>query len=287
MGARRFVGVMALGFLMTVTVWIPAKGGEAIGSLTGSQNATLDSLTALPNTTIFSGDTLNVREGVAVVTLARGSRMVFGRDTQASFLTETQGVTVVLAAGNVALYHPAGEQSLRLKADDVTVSPVGGFKTLGEVAMLNGWLVVTAKQGELQVEGSGHSQRLSEGKTLALPIKTAQAPSQGPASSNPPKSSVSKVEWAGLIASASGAVLAGVGIARADTANHAASAANSEATLAASNAAAATAAANAAIAAANAAQQTANSLGCALDALSHSLGVAASPYTPPAGSSCP
>lgn len=213
--------------------------------------------------------------------------MVFGRQTEASFLTESKGVTVLLAGGNVLLYHPAGEPPMRLKAEDITVSPVKGFKTLGQVAMLNGWVVVTANHGALQVDRLGRTEQVAEGKTVTLPAKTAQAPGQGPASSNPPKSSASKVEWVGLGASATGAVLAAVGISRADAANHVASAANSEATLAASNAAAATAAANAALSAANAAQQTANSVGCALDKVGGALGMPSSPYTPPSGSTCP
>ena len=73
--------------------------------------------------------------------------------------------------------------------------------------MLNGWLVVTAKQGTLQVEGAGHKAQVAEGKTLTLPIKTAQ--SQGSSAGSGSKSGVSKVEWAGLVASATGAVLSG------------------------------------------------------------------------------
>lgn len=284
--ARRTIQMMVV-IGMTVSAWIPAMAGSAaIGSLAGTQNATLDSVAALPNTTIFSGDRLSVSDGVAVVTLARGNRMVFGSQTQASFVTEAKGVTVLLAGGTVLLYHEAGEQSMRLKVDNVTVSPVAGFKTLGEVAMLNGFLVVTAKHGELQLETSGKTEQIAEGKTVTLSPKTAQAPSQGSASPNV-KNSASKVQWVELAASATGAVLAGVGISRADTANHAAAAANSEATLAASNASAATSAANAAINAANAAQQTANSLGCGLNKIGGALGMTSSPYTPPAGSTCP
>lgn len=285
MFVRRTVRVMVLGLIMAATAGTPAMAGEALGSLASSQNATIDNMAALPNTAIFSGDTLSVRDGVAVVSLARGSRMVFGHETQASFMTEGKDVTVRLVDGNVLLYHAASDQSMRLKAADVTVSPVAGFKTLGEVAMLNGWLVVTAKQGTLQVEGAGRKAQVTEGKTLTLPTKTAQSP--GSTAGSGAKSGVSKVEWAGLVASATGAVLAGVAISRSNAAYHAASAANSEAALAASNASAATSAANAAISAATAAQQTANSLGCALDRLGAGLGLPSSPYTPTNGNSCP
>ena len=113
-------------------------GSAAIGSVAGSKNATLSGQEMVPNTTVFSGDSLQVRDGVAVVAMDKGSRMVFGQQTQASFLREAQNVTVLLGQGNVSLYHPGQSAGLQVKAGGVTVAPASGYKTLGEVAMLNG-----------------------------------------------------------------------------------------------------------------------------------------------------
>lgn len=293
---RRVMQGILVGFAISLIAVIPAMAGSnAIGSLSGSRNTTLDSLAALPNTTIFSGDTLRVRDGVAVVALAQGSRIVFGRQTQASFLADRQVVTVVLTDGNVLLYHQAGERSMQLKAGEVTISPLGGFKTMGEVAMLgSNSLVVTARQGSFQVERQGHTMQLAEGKTLTLSTRTAQAPDQGSSGSNGNGKKAagawggaSTVSWVGLGAGATGAVLAAVAVSRADTSNHSAEAANAGASAATSAANAATSAANAAASAAAAAQQTANAVGCGLDQIGEALGLTTSPYVPPAGSTCP
>ena len=67
----------------------PALAGPLpIGSIVGSQNAALDGQQALPNTTVLSGDTLRVDDGVAMVTLR-----VVGQDSNASFLQHAGDVT--------------------------------------------------------------------------------------------------------------------------------------------------------------------------------------------------
>ncbi|MCL5670134.1 MAG: hypothetical protein M1423_02375 [Acidobacteria bacterium] len=287
MFGRRMMQAMAFGIAMTVAAGIPAMAGSAaIGSLAGSRDTTLGNQSAVANTTIFSGDTLRVRDGVAVVAMAQGSRMVFGRQTQASFLAEGSGVTVLLADGNVSLYHPAAGRLMQVKAGGVTVSPATGFKTLGEVAMLDRSVVVTAKNGMLQVESQGRTEQVAEGKTVTLPARAARAPVPDPPSSNAHITSASSLGLLGLGAGATGAVLSGIAMSRADNANNAAIAANAAANQAASNASNATSAANAATDAANAAGSTANSVGCALDQLANDLGQP-SPYTPTGNYTCP
>jgi hypothetical protein len=73
--------------------------------------------------------------------------VVFGRDTIASFLRDTNEVTVLLSQGNVSMLHPNGGTPVRVKAGQISITPAAAFKTLGEVAMLNGSVVVTAKEG--------------------------------------------------------------------------------------------------------------------------------------------
>jgi len=67
-------------------------GLAVVGSVAGTMNATVGGQTLLPNTTLFSGDSLQVKDGVAVVALGNASRMVFGRDTVASFLRDSDEV---------------------------------------------------------------------------------------------------------------------------------------------------------------------------------------------------
>jgi len=89
---------------------VPALAGSAvIGSVAGSMNATIGGQSLLPKTTIFSGDSLQVKDGVAVIAVGNSDRVVFGRDTIASFLRDTNEVTVLLTQGNVPCFIPMME----------------------------------------------------------------------------------------------------------------------------------------------------------------------------------
>ena len=92
--------------LMGAVATVPALAGSAvIGSVAGSMNATIGGQSLLLNTTIFSGDSLQVRDGVAVIAVGNDNRVIFGRDTVASFLRDSNDVTVLLSQGNVSVLH--------------------------------------------------------------------------------------------------------------------------------------------------------------------------------------
>jgi len=171
---------MLVGLMLSVVAMWGASA--VIGSVAGSTNATVGGQALVANTTLFSGDSLRVSDGAAVVAMGMGSRMVFGRDTVASFERGPEGVTVVLGGGSVSMYHPEQGVGLRVKVGDLSVTPGKGFKTLGEVAMINGSLIVTAKEGTLRVEGTGRTMELTKGKTIAIMPTAAGAP-QGKAAS--------------------------------------------------------------------------------------------------------
>jgi len=260
-------------------------GSAAIGSVAGSRNATLSGQAVVPNTTVFSGDSLQVQDGVAVVAMDQGSRVVFGQQTEASFLRAGNDVTVLLGHGNVSMYHPGQSLGLRVKAGDVTVKAASGYKTLGEVAMLNGAVQVTAKEGMLQVEGQGRTQEVGQGKTVTVPVNTARAPVPDPPSSNAHITTSTALGWLAVGAGGTAAVLAGIGMSRSNDAKAAANAA----TTAANNA---TTAANNATTAANNAGNASNAVGCALNLMNAEENVeegdnTPSPYVPPTGYSCP
>jgi len=250
--------VPVLVLLLGLVAALPAFAGSAvIGSVAGSMNATVGGQTLLPNTALFSGDSLQVKDGVAVVAMGNGSRMVFGRDTVASFLRDTNEVTVLLSQGLVSVYHPEGSAAMRVKVGDISVLPVVGFKTLGEVAMLNGTVVVTTKEGSLRVENSGQTVDVARGKTIAIPAKTARAPQGGAAAGGAAggahMSGATALSVAGLGASGASVVTSGVAVSRAGGAKDAATMASSTASsaaAAANSAASAAAAANSSVAAA-------------------------------------
>jgi hypothetical protein len=255
-------------------------------------NATVGGQTLLPNTTLFSGDSLQVKDGVAVVALGSASRIVLGRDTVASFLRDSNEVTVLLSQGNVSVFHDADGMPVRMKMGDVSVVPVSGFKTLGEVAMLNGAIVVTAKEGMLRVEGNGPAINVAKGKTITV-VPEAKAPQGGGKAPGGVGRCCGGSNIWGITATAAGAaaaILAGVAESRAGKAEDNAAAAELAASSAAAAGASAASAAEAAVAAASAAAAAAaaeaNSLGCALNKLANEEGQK-SPYTPPTGESCP
>jgi hypothetical protein len=268
--------------LLGLVAVMPAFAGSAVvGSVAGSMNATVGGQTLLPNTTLFSGDSLRVNDGVAVVALGSASRMVFGRDTVASFSRDSNEVTVLLGQGNVSVFHDADGMPVRMKIGDVSVVPVSGFKTLGEVAMLNGSVVVTAKDGALRVdEGNGQVINVAKGKTITV-TPQARTPQGGGAG----RCCGGGANIWGITATAAGgvaAILAGVALSRAGDARTSADAADSSAASAASAAAAAASAAAAAASEAAAAAAAENAVGCALNAIYYPM----SPYTPPPGFTC-
>jgi len=271
---------------------VPALAGSVVvGSVAGSMNATVGGQALLPNTTLFSGDSLQVKDGVAVVALGGASRIVFGRDTAASFLRDSYEVTVLLDQGNVSLFQDAEGTPVRMKIGDVAIAPVSGFKTLGEVAMLNGAVVISAKDGMLRVtQANGQVVNVAKGKTISV-APQAKAP-QGAGGGAGRCCGGGAPIW-GVTATAAGgaaAILAGVAMSRAGGAKDNSAAAESAAAAAESTAAAAesaaAAAASAAASAASAAAASANAVGCALNVLANQQDLP-SPYTPPAGMSCP
>lgn len=173
--------VWGLAWIVALAATAAAGGPDAVGSLVGSRNATLDGEKPLPHTVILSGDKLSVRDGLAMVTLDRGNRMVLGAKSEALFLREAKTLTVMMAHGNLSIYHPADGSGLRIKAGVVTVAPADGRKSVGEIALAGGTLLVTAKDGRLKIEKDGTTSEVGKGDTLA--IATA---ARGAAASNLP-----------------------------------------------------------------------------------------------------
>ena len=115
--------------LAALLVAAPMYAGSAVvGSVAGSLNATLGGQALVPNTVIFSGDSLQVNDGAAVIALENGNRMAFGRETEASFLRESNEVEVVLGRGDVSMYQADQRTGLKVKAGDYEVSPAGNLR---------------------------------------------------------------------------------------------------------------------------------------------------------------
>jgi hypothetical protein len=193
-------------------------GSAVIGSVAGSMNATVEGQSLLPHTTIFSGDSLQVRNGLAVIAVGNNSRVIFGRDTAASFLRDSNEVTVLLSQGNISIMHPTDGSAVRVKAGDFSISPAPDFKTLGDIAIRNGTVVVTARDGALQVENHGATKNVAKGQTIVLTPRTTDN-KKGAGNAGRGGSGSTAFHVAFLGAAGTGAVLAGVAMSRAGSAN--------------------------------------------------------------------
>jgi len=157
---------------------------RAIGLVKGSTNTSIGGESLLPDTTLFSGDRLEVNDGVAVVALGGANRMTFHPDTVASFVRDSDEVTVLLGEGAVSWFHGNNTPSIRVRVGAVTVTPVSGYETLGEVVATDGVVTINAKDGRLRVEHGGQIEYVAKGKTLTL-AERAGFPQAAKGSSTP------------------------------------------------------------------------------------------------------
>jgi hypothetical protein len=265
MSRKNLMVSFSLFVIVSILSVVPMFGASAVvGSVAGGTNATIGGQVLVPNATLFSGDSLRVRDGAAVVAMGMGSRMVFGRETEASFERGTDAVTVTLGQGNVSMYHPENGMAMRVKIGEVTVAAEKGYKTLGEVAMVNGTVVVTAKDGMLRVQGPERSMELTKGKTIAITPKTARTPQPDQAGAGAAATHLTSGQWVavgGLAAGGTGAVTGFVNLHKINQTKTLAAQADADALKADADAIAAQQAAAAAAAAAALANQNAIAAG--------------------------
>ncbi|MGH9356627.1 MAG: hypothetical protein ACRD10_10905 [Terriglobia bacterium] len=266
MKMRTAVFLLLLGMVSAAPIF---AGSAALGTVAGSVNASVSGQALLPNSTVFTGDQLQVNDGAAVIALANGSRLTLGSQTQAQFLKQADGVAVSLAKGNVSMYHPAKGSNLAVDAASWSITPGQGYKSVGEVAMLNGAVVVTAKEGSLQVQGNGRTLAVAQGKTITLVPKTAAMP-QTAGTQKLVSGGGSVVPVATVTVDVVAGILGGLALSNAGEARSSANFDN--------------AVLQSATSAANAAGSAANAAGCAINLATM---VTPSPYVPPAGLTCP
>lgn len=278
------VVLVILSFLLGCVASLPALAGSAVvGAVAANVNATLNGAPILPDTTIISGESLEVKEGVAIVSTGHGGLLTFGRQTTVSFVQEEAGVAVQLSEGTVTVRHPATSRELVIKAGEVAIVPGEGMRTEGEIASLGGTVVVSTQEGVLRVKANGQEVEVGKGKKVTMSTQKAQA-APSPQGGGAPLGGAALstgLTVASITASAVTAVLSALEISHLDSATSAANSAASNANQAASSASSAASAASAAAAQSNA-------VGCAIESV---LGKrhphTPSPYIPPPGESCP
>ena len=214
--ARVSLLLLVLGLLAAGSAF---AGSLIVGSVAGASNASLGGQAVVAGNTIFSGDNLRVSDGSAVVMIGSGSRMVFGKDSVASFGRNASEVTAFLSKGNVSVYHPEEDQALlRLRIGSLSIVPGKGFKTLGEVAMTGDMLIVTTKEGLLRAEGNGKTTEIPQGQSAKFIAKVSRSPQQAGGAQTYGGGGSSAVMWIAVAAGATAAVLAGLAMSRASDA---------------------------------------------------------------------
>ncbi len=164
---------LVISLAATATASMLAASG-VVGSVAGSMNASLSGQALLPNTTVFSGDNLQVKDGVAVIAVGANNRMIFGRNTAATFLRDTSQVTVSLGQGNLTMLHPVDGTPVCVKVAETSITPAPGLKTVGDIALVSDSVVVTAKEGTLQVVDHGTAQNVVKGQTIIIGPNSAK-----------------------------------------------------------------------------------------------------------------
>ena len=267
---HRRVRTLLVLFILGVLASIPAFGGSSVvGAVVAAKNASVRGVALMPGHTLFSGDDLRVEHGMTLVTMGKGSRMVFGRDTVASFERESSEVTALLDRGTVSVYHPMDDLvPLRLEVGNLLIEPAEGFGTLGEVAVTDEGVVIKTTQGLLQVEpeGTGQAFQVPKGETVKFVpnLNKVAAASQQQGGAQPHRRRKGGFFWLPAGAAAAGGILAALAVSNAGGANDAANKARAAAGAAAADA-------NGAANAANTAAQNAINFNCAVQKVADSI----------------
>lgn len=267
---HRRVRTLLVLFILGVLASIPAFGGSSVvGAVVAAKNASVRGVALMPGHTLFSGDDLRVEYGMTLVTMGKGSRMVFGRDTVASFERNSSEVTALLDRGSVSVYHPMDDlMPLRLEVGNLSIVPAEGFGTLGEVAVTDEGVVIKTTQGLLQVEpeGTGQAFQVPKGETVKFVpnLNKVAAASQQQGGAQPHRRRKGGFFWLPAGAAAAGGILAALAVSNAGGANDAANKARAAAGAAAADA-------NGAANAANTAAQNAINFNCAVQKVADSI----------------
>jgi len=75
---------------------------------------------------------------------------------------------VTLNQGNVTAYYFPEGTPLRVEAGEILITAASGLKAVGEIAIVDGSIVITAKEGSLQVDNLGALQILPQGQTTVI-----------------------------------------------------------------------------------------------------------------------
>jgi hypothetical protein len=178
MHLRHAASYFVLLVVLCSLVALPLSAASMIvGSAIESVGARIDSHAVRAGRAILSGESLQVEDGSALISLNGGSRLDLGKNTTASFQREGEAITAVLDHGTLHFQHPSHDKTpLRIRAADISMVPEGGSETLATIAMTSDTLIVMTREGGVSLQGGGKSVRVPQGKMITLHSYPARAP---------------------------------------------------------------------------------------------------------------
>jgi len=140
-----------------------------------SGSVALNQLPLRIDTTLYPGDTVaTAKDGLAFVALLGGNQVHLGPDTGVAFAEEGETLIIGLARGIVAVR--SGESPLSLNAIGIRVRPAASG--LYEVAVDGNAVVVSSREGDIEVQGTNRTFVVPSGK--AMRFELAQNTALGP-----------------------------------------------------------------------------------------------------------
>jgi hypothetical protein len=211
--ALRKILVGVLTMAMVSPVW---GGGEPLGNITSSNDATIRDSKLTPGSSVFAGDEISVAAhgGVRIALTGGAQAEVLGNSSVRLAMADNK-IQMVVNRGQ-ASFHASGPNGISAVVADATVRPAGGAETSAIIQSLSEThAIVAAEKGALLVttanDGKVYTVREGEAADFSAVPDPQQNGGAVPAGKAAPRISVSKkkaVIWVVVIGGAGVAVTA-------------------------------------------------------------------------------
>jgi len=174
-GSVRRGASIALCLLLLLPAAVLAAGSTPLGTLRSDGTVYVGSAPVRAETAVFSGDKVSTADGRATLSLARGSRLMIDRGSNAGLWSSNEGVTIGLERGRLA-FTADPKASLRVDADGLMLAPSGSFPSLAEIAMTaDGSLSLSVHRGAVAVRNlRAEPVVVSAGRIITIGPRLAQ-----------------------------------------------------------------------------------------------------------------
>jgi uncharacterized membrane protein len=150
-----------------------AETAKALGTLAGGEAARIRNVTAVPGTTIFSGDVVDTgSQGKAFIALSGGAQILLGADSRAR-LTKSEGPVELQVLRGVARFRITADAPLVGKLADATLHADSRSSAIGLISLVApNRALIGAEKGELRLKTArtNRSVVLREGEAVEVTL---------------------------------------------------------------------------------------------------------------------